>query len=112
MSDSATQIPNLGPFVLLQAAIAVVIVGGAVVAWLRGEKKQKPGPLEPSGGVSLFFDGPLNEALNTLQGIYRKLDEIRDEQGEAIKEFRQRHERETEILRDIREDLRRDMRRR
>ncbi len=108
MSESASQIPNLGPFVLLQAMIGVVIVGGAVIAWLRGERKQKRGDIEPSGGVSLFFDGPLNAALNTLQGIYRVIVEIRSDQNEAIKEFRLRHERETEILRDIREDFRRE----
>ena len=96
-------VPNVGPLVIVQLALFIAIVGTAIVTWMRGDKKKGNNQPESSGGVSLFFDGPLNAALNTLQGIYRVLDEIKDDNRRFHDKMDERHERETEILRDIRD---------
>src|SRR5579864_212444 len=98
MSESASQFPNLGPFILLQAAVGIVIVGGAIIAWMRGERRTTDAPAA-SGGITMFFDGPIKVILETLAGIYRRLGEIKDEAADAHKELQHRDERRAELLR-------------
>jgi hypothetical protein len=96
MSDPSTE--GLGPFVIIQAAVAVAIGLGIAASWFRGEKSKGR---SASGGVQVYMDGPLVKAIDILQGMYRVLGEMRAENKETVAEFRNRHEAELELLRDI-----------
>lgn len=111
-------IPDLGPFALLQAAVAVVMVGGAVIAWLRGSNnrtEEKPN----TSGVHLYMDGPLQAALSSIkgicdgvQGIYRVMGEIRTDMDRVADDAGRREEAKLDILRDIRDGHARPAKRR
>lgn len=103
MSDLG--IPDLGPFKIVQGAVAIVIVGSALIAWLKGSRKRGAGDTHDHGGVQFYFDGPLKDALDGIKGIYRHLAEMRGENERTVAEFRERHERELELLRDIRDGI-------
>lgn len=71
--------------------------------WWRGLRKKLSPETVRDGGVQYFFDGPLKIALDKLEGAYRVLGEMRRENEQTVAEFRQRHENELEILRELRE---------
>lgn len=96
---------SLDQFPVVQAAVAITILGTAMIVWFRGERGSKD-HLEPSGGISLFFDGPLKATLDTLQGIYRRLGEMKNDNADAARELRRDLEKEHTMLRDILEYVR------
>jgi len=96
MSDPTSE--AFGPFVIIQAAVAVAIGLGIAASWFRGEKLKGR---SASGGVQVYMDGPLVKAIDILQGMYRVLGDMRTENKETVAEFRQRHEAELDLLRDI-----------
>jgi hypothetical protein len=96
MSDPTSE--ALGPFVIIQAAVAVAIGLGIAASWFRGEKSKGR---STSDGVQVYMDGPLVKAIEILQGMYRVLGEMREENKDTVAEFRQRHEAELNLLREI-----------
>ena len=104
MADPSESL-NFGPFVIVQAAVAAAIGLGIAASWLRGEKSKGRASSSPNG-VSLFFDGPFVKALDILQGMYREFCEMRAENKETVAEFRERHEKELDLLREIAEAAR------
>jgi len=96
-------VPDLGPFVLVQAGIFIVTVGGGLVFWWRGLRKKFQTEYTRDASAQYFFDGPLKIALDRLEGAYRVLGEMRHENETTVVEFRGRHEAELDILRELRE---------
>lgn len=101
MSD-ASSIPNFGP--IFQAVLALIMGGVAIAVWLHGLSRREHNTPE-AVGAQLYFDGPLKLAVDCLRGVYRTVNEMRGENRDTIQEFRQRHEAQLEILRDMREYL-------
>ncbi len=97
----------LGAFPIIQVAVAGAIAIGAVLAWYRGEraKSDNTGGLPP--GATWFFDGPIVKALESLQGCYRVLTEIRTDNQRHADEERRRDEEMTDILRELLQHRRR-----
>lgn len=92
-------VPDLGPFVLVQAGVFIATVGSAFVLWWRGMRKKFPPDNMHEASAQYFFDGPLKVALYRLEGAYRTLGEMRRENEATVAEFRGRHETELNILR-------------
>lgn len=96
-------IPDLASLPILQWGITIVTIGTAFAVWWRGTMRQLNGSSDPKrSGTLFFFDGPLNAALHSLEGLYRIFNEMKGENERTVAEFRERHERELEILRGIR----------
>lgn len=96
-----TIVDALGAFPIIQIAVAGAIAVGAVLAWYRGERRKDPtaGGLPP--GASWFFDGPIVKALESLQGCYRTLQEIRQDNQRHADEQRRREEEQSELIREL-----------
>lgn len=98
-------IPNLGPFLLVQGAVAFVVIGGAILAWLRGSKRAPaPNPAE-SQEQRWFFDGPVARALEYLKDILNTLQETRHDNDKAARDLRDRHDEHMEAIRELLERL-------
>ncbi len=107
MSETSV-VEALGSFPIIQVAVAGAIAVGAVLAWYRGERSKTDATssgLPP--GTSWYFDGPVVRALETLQGCYRVLNEIRTDAQRHADDERHRDEEMTEILRKLLELRRR-----
>lgn len=100
MQPEASQ---FGPFVIIQLAVAAVIGVGAMVALWRGSKSRATG--SDGGGVQLFFDGPLNKALGSLEGIYRMLIEIRNDNEKHAGAASRENDRLASLMDDIKDGL-------
>jgi len=100
MSDPSV-VDGLASLPIIQAAVIIASTVAGVMLWLRGEKRtrEQNGGLPP--GASWFFDGPIVKALESLQGCYRILGEIRADNQRFAEEERRRQEEMTEILREI-----------
>lgn len=99
--SEASLVDGLGAFPIIQIAVAGAIAAGAVLAWYRGERsKPDPGGLPP--GASWFFDGPIIKALETLQGIYRVLGEMRADNARFAHEHNEKLDQQIDLLRQIR----------
>lgn len=95
---------------IVQAAVIIASAVAGVLLWLRGEKNKtnstaESGALPP--GSTWFFDGPIIKALETLQGCYRVLTEIRTDNQRHADEERRRDEEMTDILRELLQHRRR-----
>lgn len=94
MSDA---IPNLGPFILVQASIGIAIVGSAVVAWVRGTRdKRSPAP-------PVLTEGSLMTLTNLLKGILRLLQEIKEQHHDDMGERRVARDRLNDLLHQIKD---------
>jgi len=60
---------RLGPFPLIQLAAAILVIGGLALAIYRGTRDRRKSLQEPLE-QHLFFDGPLNAALQSLRDLY------------------------------------------
>lgn len=98
-------VESLGPFLVLQVTVAVMVtVGTAVAIWravvVAGRQRQSPPPIRPGDPVDwVVIDGPVSRVLDELAGIYRVLCEIRTEakaNGEAQLTVLRQIERHTE----------------
>jgi hypothetical protein len=111
-------IPDVGPFKLVQAALAFVIIGGALIAWMRGSNNRSA-EKQPQPAVQLYMDGPLQAALGSIKGIcdavsgiYRIMGEIRADMDRNAADDARRKEAELDILRDLRDGRSRPAKRR
>lgn len=97
-----TGIDKLGQFPILQFFGGLVIVCGVVYAIFRGErdKTRTPTPAEfPE--QRLYFDGPIAKGLSLLEGAYRELKEIRNDNERWAAEAKERDREQIELLRQI-----------
>lgn len=95
---------------IVQAAVIIASAVAGVLLWLRGEKNKTNSTAESGGlppGSTWFFDGPIIKALETLQGCYRVLSEIRTDNQRHADEERRRDEEMTDILRELLQHRRR-----
>jgi hypothetical protein len=98
---------SYGPFVIIQLGVVVMMaIGGAYSLWNGRKTSRSRSSIDTGNGVQLFFDGPLNKALGSLEGIYRVLSEMRADNTRAEIEAARRIEAELELLRDIRDGQR------
>lgn len=64
--------PSFGPFVILQFAGAIVVLGGLALAVYRGTRDRRTAMSQPQPfpqETRWFFDGPLNAALDLLRDV-------------------------------------------
>lgn len=100
MSDISQGL-NFGPFVLVQATVSVVIVLGALFAYQRGRGSAKTDEAKSPDALQIFMQRPLVDGADALKGMYRALQEMRHDNDQTVAEFRQRHEMELTLLRDM-----------
>lgn len=96
----------LGPFVLVQSAVALLILGGGVYALFRGTKdKPAPAPLNGNAIPAWTMMGPVHDAIGAVHDLAEQsratnhiLDRIETEAKAIAKEQRE----QTILLEDIR----------
>lgn len=89
---------------LVQAAVIIASAVAGILLWLRGEKNKTNATAESGGlppGSTWFFDGPIIKALETLQGCYRVLTEIRTDNQRHADDARRRDEENIELMREL-----------
>jgi len=96
----------LGPFVLVQSAVALLILGGGVYALFRGTKdKPAPAAINGSGIPAWTMMGPVHDAIGAVHDLAEQsratnhiLERIEGETKAIAKEQRE----QTILLEDIR----------
>jgi hypothetical protein len=76
-----------------------------IVAYIGTRKPSSEKPDDEPASARWFFDGPVQRALDTLEGTYREIRELRKEFGESERDTRERHKEHMEVMRDLTDRL-------
>ena len=94
----ADPVESLGAFPIIQLAVAAVVgIGGAIAVWKALTVK----PRRTAGeGVEWFLDGPIAKALDRLEGIYRELRQMREDENRHAHEANEKLDELIDLTRD------------
>jgi len=95
--------PNLGPFLIVQLAVAGAIAVGTVFGIWKGLSGKSKTEATAGPGVQWFLDGPIGRALDILAGIYREIKQMREDNQRFANERNLKMDETNGLLRDIKE---------
>ena len=98
---------KLGQWPILQFAAAILMfwaIGYVIVRGLRDKNVEPTHPREVHE-QRWYFDGPVIQALNKLEGVYRLLDALVDLKKEEIAERRAQHVEHMKAVNELRDLL-------
>jgi hypothetical protein len=93
--------PNLGPFIIIQSAIALVIIGAAMIAWLRGSRSK----LSLNSPDDLVFE--VRAALENVDDLLKETRGIRSDNDRFHERLLASQEDQRRLLDGIKDSLNR-----